>query len=338
MNGRKSTTVYLIRHCEAEGNLYRRIHGLFDSAITEKGARQLQALAARLAAVPFAGIYASELSRARHTAESIARGLPVRVDRGLNERSMGIWEDYSWHEIEQRHPAEFAAWRADPRVYSIPGGEAEAAAGARFEQALWRIAADHPGKTIAVVAHSMVIRALQNKCFAGQFGEAAWGENTSVSVLEVNGGKICFTVLNDACHLNAGLSTAHREQAAGYGLARYSLQYRETDADTKPGNSAFAGYDGDDVVGFVELSLSPGLARVHRLYVESRFRRQGFGSQLLGEALVRLRRAGGGYLEVTQPSPDGVWHAFCTRNALCGGAGVYTKQVPACVLPVFCGA
>ena len=29
------TTIYLIRHAEAEGNLYRRVHGWYDSLITE---------------------------------------------------------------------------------------------------------------------------------------------------------------------------------------------------------------------------------------------------------------------------------------------------------------
>ena len=31
------TTLYLIRHAEAEGNLYRRIHGQYDSLITDNG-------------------------------------------------------------------------------------------------------------------------------------------------------------------------------------------------------------------------------------------------------------------------------------------------------------
>ena len=31
------TTIYLIRHAEAEGNLYRRIHGIYDSLITKRG-------------------------------------------------------------------------------------------------------------------------------------------------------------------------------------------------------------------------------------------------------------------------------------------------------------
>ena len=38
------TTIYLIRHAEAEGNLYRRIHGWYDALVTENGWKQIQAL------------------------------------------------------------------------------------------------------------------------------------------------------------------------------------------------------------------------------------------------------------------------------------------------------
>ena len=34
------TKLYLIRHAEAEGNLYRRIHGQYNSLITDNGYRQ----------------------------------------------------------------------------------------------------------------------------------------------------------------------------------------------------------------------------------------------------------------------------------------------------------
>ena len=41
------TTIYLIRHAEAEGNLYRRAHGWYNSTITDRGYRQIAALAKR---------------------------------------------------------------------------------------------------------------------------------------------------------------------------------------------------------------------------------------------------------------------------------------------------
>lgn len=41
------TTIYLIRHAEAEGNLYRRAHGWYNSTITDRGYRQIAALTKR---------------------------------------------------------------------------------------------------------------------------------------------------------------------------------------------------------------------------------------------------------------------------------------------------
>ena len=38
------TTVYFVRHAEAEGNTYRRMHGQYNSLITENGVRQIEAL------------------------------------------------------------------------------------------------------------------------------------------------------------------------------------------------------------------------------------------------------------------------------------------------------
>ena len=38
------TTIYVIRHAEAEGNLYRIVQGHRDSALTDRGWRQVHAL------------------------------------------------------------------------------------------------------------------------------------------------------------------------------------------------------------------------------------------------------------------------------------------------------
>ena len=46
------TTIYLIRHAEAEGNVYRRCHGQYDSLLTERAYQQLPYLAQRFADVP----------------------------------------------------------------------------------------------------------------------------------------------------------------------------------------------------------------------------------------------------------------------------------------------
>lgn len=48
-SGNPMTELYLIRHGEAEGNLYRRMHGQYDGGITELGRRQIAALGQRFA-------------------------------------------------------------------------------------------------------------------------------------------------------------------------------------------------------------------------------------------------------------------------------------------------
>ena len=41
------TSIYLIRHAEAEGNLYRIAQGQYNSILTDRGWRQVAALARR---------------------------------------------------------------------------------------------------------------------------------------------------------------------------------------------------------------------------------------------------------------------------------------------------
>ena len=55
------TRVYVIRHAEAEGNLYRIAQGQYDSILTDRGWRQLQALAGRFRDVHLDAVYASDL-------------------------------------------------------------------------------------------------------------------------------------------------------------------------------------------------------------------------------------------------------------------------------------
>lgn len=46
------TTVYIIRHAEAEGNVYRRCHGQYNALLTTRAYKQLPYLAKRFEDVP----------------------------------------------------------------------------------------------------------------------------------------------------------------------------------------------------------------------------------------------------------------------------------------------
>ena len=79
------TTIYLIRHAEAEGNLYRRIHGWYDALVTENGLRQIQALEQRFQGEHFDAVWSSDLYRTRATARAlyVPKGLSLRTDPEL---------------------------------------------------------------------------------------------------------------------------------------------------------------------------------------------------------------------------------------------------------------
>ena len=92
------TGIWLIRHGEAEGNLYRRIHGWTDGSLTEMGFRQLPYLTERFRETRLDAVYSSDLRRAMDTARALSepRGMLLRVREDLREVNMGDWEDKCW--------------------------------------------------------------------------------------------------------------------------------------------------------------------------------------------------------------------------------------------------
>ena len=114
------TTIYLIRHAEAEGNLYRRVHGWYDSLITDNGYRQIAALANRFQNIPIDAVYASDLFRTKTTAGAVCqpKGLPLRTRPDLREIGLGIWEDCTWGELARRDGERL--WCEDSTDYRLP--------------------------------------------------------------------------------------------------------------------------------------------------------------------------------------------------------------------------
>ena len=88
------TKLYLIRHAEAEGNLYRIAQGQYNSIITDRGWRQIRALERRFQNIHVDAVYASDLYRTCATASAIYRpkGLELHRRRDLREICVGVWE------------------------------------------------------------------------------------------------------------------------------------------------------------------------------------------------------------------------------------------------------
>ncbi len=207
------TTVYLIRHAEAEGNVYRRCHGQYDSLLTPRAYEQLPCLAKRFEDVPLDAVYASDLFRARTTAKAVAQphGLNVELRPVLREIDMGDWEDLPWAELPRIWPEEYAVWRARPWDARPPHGESVLQAGQRMLDGVRGLVRQHEGGTIAVVTHGSAIRGaltIAHGFAPEQMGEIGWGDNTCVAKFEFDGpDRLAVVYENDASHLPERLST-----------------------------------------------------------------------------------------------------------------------------------
>ena len=149
------TQIYLVRHAEAEGNLYRRIHGHYDSLITDLGYRQIAALAHRFESIHVDAVYSSDLFRTRTTAGAIykPKGLPLVTRKALREVSMGVWEDRPWGEVHRTDAQQLAWFNATDARWGVEGGETFQRLRERISAAIRQIARNHPGQTVAVVSH-----------------------------------------------------------------------------------------------------------------------------------------------------------------------------------------
>lgn len=210
------TQIYLIRHGEAEGNLYRRAQGQFEADITPKGHRQIAALAERFKDIHIDALYSSDLRRTRITAGAITKyhDLPMNLEPRLREVCLGEWEDKPWGDLSRDYPEAMTAFNDDPEAWSAPGAESFAALGERMLAAIGDIAAAHEGQTVAVVSHGMAIRTLLASLLgvpSKEIRRLPHGDNTAVSLLEIEGNGIKVEFYNDTSHLGEALSTFARQ-------------------------------------------------------------------------------------------------------------------------------
>lgn len=205
--------MYLIRHAEAEGNWRRLFQGHLNGAVSEKGERQLDLLAARFEAVQLDALYSSPLIRAVQTAEAVNRHarLPVVLRDELMEIHGGAFEGLPFSELPILFPDQFTLWEENPCAFTAPEGETMRAVFARMRDAIDRITRENAGKTIAVVSHGCAIRNYQ--CYASgweieELNYVPWCDNTAVSCIEYDAQfapHICY--LSDSTHLPQDAST-----------------------------------------------------------------------------------------------------------------------------------
>ena len=159
----QATRVLAIRHGETDWNVVGRIQGQLDIPLNAMGQWQVHRLALAVADEGLDAIYSSDLLRALKTAQAVSRGAggqPIVTDTGLRERGFGDFEGLSYAEITQRWPEHAERWRRRDPEFGAPGGETLNQFYARSIAAAERLAALHPGQTIALVSHGGVMDCL----------------------------------------------------------------------------------------------------------------------------------------------------------------------------------
>ena len=117
--------IYIVRHGETEWNAEGRIQGHTDIGLSDRGREQAQATARRLAEVPFAVAYSSDMSRTRDTARIILgeRDIPLHSVPELREYHKGVFEGLTVQQYRQRYPEQYRASLVNDPDFAPTGGE-----------------------------------------------------------------------------------------------------------------------------------------------------------------------------------------------------------------------
>ncbi|MDE6998157.1 MAG: GNAT family N-acetyltransferase [Oscillospiraceae bacterium] len=291
-----TTKIFLVRHAEAEGNLFRVAHGQYDSVITPQGYVQLAWLRRRFQGQRLDAVYGSDLTRAHTTASAlyVPRGLAFRPMPLLREIRLGVWEQMTWGEIQRMDKGMYVDFNMRPHLWHVEGAETFAQVRDRVLTGIRQIAAENPGGTVAAASHGAALRTLLGTLEGmslEEIGQTGHGDNTAVSLLEADGDNIRVVFRDDASHLPAGISTFRRQSWHKDDAATEPGLWFRTVREDETGKSAEALLD-EDVAGRLSMETGPDALRITEYELVPGLRGQRYGVQLLGQAVQYARAKG----------------------------------------------
>ncbi|MDO5443992.1 MAG: bifunctional histidine phosphatase family protein/GNAT family N-acetyltransferase [Eubacteriales bacterium] len=325
------TEIYLIRHTQAEGNLYRITQGHWDGDVTPLGLKEIDALAERFRGFGIDAVYSSDLYRAVLTARALTKynDLEVITDERLRELDVGSWEGQFFCNMMYEKPELTERFLTSPWNWKVEGSETLSMVADRAVEAVNELAEKHSGEKIAIVSHGVTIRCLLTRLLGlpleGE-GIAPIVKNTAVCKLICENGEYRADYLNDVSHLG-GLPVsdwvqrdgirhelfdpasdpeyykkcyrdawkfAHNGSLSGYSEETYYHAARKHYSACR--DSVLKFYSGDQPAGLADFDIErgkhAGYGWISLLYLEPEFRFQGYGIQALGRAIMLYNRLG----------------------------------------------
>lgn len=201
------TKIILVRHGLTLWNGERKIQGHSNIELAPEGIAQAELLAKNFPLENISAIYSSDLSRAKVTAEILAKkfNLPVQLEKNLREAHWGDWEGKKLSEIEKSDPVNYERFFHNPEELQIKNAETFAQLQERAFSTFKKIIAAHPDENIIIVAHGAINRTilcsileipLKKMWAVSQF-------NTAVNVIRFDDGYFTVELINGTAHLGA---------------------------------------------------------------------------------------------------------------------------------------
>lgn len=157
------TKIILIRHAHVEGIKPERFRGRTDLELTPLGVSQAAATAQRIVeSWQPSAVLTSPLRRCLSTGKRIAESCAATCETvdALIDLDYGTWQWKTHDEVRSESPRLFDAWYRSPQLVRFPKGESLQDLVARTSDAL-RFALDKfAGRTVVLVGHDSVNKAL----------------------------------------------------------------------------------------------------------------------------------------------------------------------------------
>lgn len=161
-------TIYLVRHGQSQWNVENLMQGKTSGVpLTKTGIKQARLLGEKLAPVPLAAIFSSDLLRARQTAQIVAfrRRLAVVTTKALRERSFGDYEGTTLKQYEDDLRTMLDQFHAlsDAEKFKYKFPHKIEGIGTTVDRVItWlrEVSVAYPGKNVLAVAHGGVLRLL----------------------------------------------------------------------------------------------------------------------------------------------------------------------------------